>query len=289
MVRVAPRAAPASASARARRRAGSGRRTRTLVGSSRSDGTRPGISREPARARRRPRTVAGSRPSRPIVYGCCGCAKRSCDGRLLRLAPGVHHEHAVGDVRDDAEVVRDQDDRGAEPLADVAHQVEDLRPGSSRRAPSSARRRSAPSDRTRAPSRSSPAAASRRRAGADTRRAAARAPGCARARSSSIVRARASRRDRPRCLVSTSPIWRPTVKHRVERRHRLLEDERDLRGRARARSSRGDSASRSVAVEQRAAADHRRLGQQPHERHARDALAAARLADDPEHLARGRA
>ena len=51
--------------------------------------------------------------------------KELVHGRLLRLASRVHDDHAVRDVRDDAEVVRDQDDRRAEALADVAHQVED--------------------------------------------------------------------------------------------------------------------------------------------------------------------
>src|SRR5580765_6245275 len=47
------------------------------------------------------------------------------NGRLLDLAAGVHHKHAVGYVGDHAEVVRDQDDRRAETLANVAHEVED--------------------------------------------------------------------------------------------------------------------------------------------------------------------
>src|SRR5829696_8928246 len=48
-------------------------------------------------------------------------------GRLLDLASGVHHEHAVGNVGDDAEVVRDEDDRRPQARADVPHQVEDPR------------------------------------------------------------------------------------------------------------------------------------------------------------------
>ena len=32
----------------------------------------------------------------------------------LHRPPGVHHEHVVGDLGDEAEIVRDQDDRGAE-------------------------------------------------------------------------------------------------------------------------------------------------------------------------------
>ena len=46
--------------------------------------------------------------------------------------------------------------------------------------------------------------------------------------SSSIARARAAARESPRCFRSTSPIWRPTSEDGVERRHRLLEHERDL-------------------------------------------------------------
>ena len=80
-----------------------------------------------ARRCRRCRRAAGSRRAAPIVYGCCGVGEQLVDRRLLDLAAGVHHEHAVGDLGDDAEVVGDQDDRRAEPLADVAQQVEDPR------------------------------------------------------------------------------------------------------------------------------------------------------------------
>ena len=41
--------------------------------------------------------------------------------------PGVHHEHPVGDVGHDAEVVGDQDQRHAAALALALEQVEDLR------------------------------------------------------------------------------------------------------------------------------------------------------------------
>ena len=49
------------------------------------------------------------------------------DGCLLGLPAGVHDDDVVGDVRDDAEIVGDQDDRRAETLAELAHQVEDPR------------------------------------------------------------------------------------------------------------------------------------------------------------------
>ena len=143
------------------------RRTRRPSSGSSSDGTRPGISLQPAVWRR---PAAGSRRAGRACTGAAGRAKSSCDRRLLDLAPGVHDEHAVGDVGDDAEVVRDQHDRGAEPLADVAHQVED--PGLDRHVERGRRlvRDRGSSGRRRAPSRSSRAAASRRRAGAGTRR-----------------------------------------------------------------------------------------------------------------------
>ena len=45
----------------------------------------------------------------------------------LHGAAGVHHEHVVGDLGDEAEIVRDQDDRGAELGLQAPHQVDDLR------------------------------------------------------------------------------------------------------------------------------------------------------------------
>ena len=55
------------------------------AGSSASDGTRPGISRS------RPCSSAapgrGIAPSRPIVYGCCGRAYRSCTGASSTFRP----------------------------------------------------------------------------------------------------------------------------------------------------------------------------------------------------------
>ena len=42
-------------------------------------------------------------------------------------AAPVHHDDAVGDVLDDAEVVGDEEDRQPEPRLQVGQQVEDLR------------------------------------------------------------------------------------------------------------------------------------------------------------------
>ena len=47
--------------------------------------------------------------------------------RLLDDAPGVHHDHPLGKLGDDAHVVRDQDDRGAVVALEPLHQLQDLR------------------------------------------------------------------------------------------------------------------------------------------------------------------
>ncbi len=44
----------------------------------------------------------------------------------LHTAPAVHHQHVVRDVGDDAEVVGDEDDRGAGLLLELLEQVHDL-------------------------------------------------------------------------------------------------------------------------------------------------------------------
>jgi hypothetical protein len=48
-------------------------------------------------------------------------------GRLLDDLPGVHHEGAVGHLRDDAEIVRDEEHREAELVAQAEQELEDLR------------------------------------------------------------------------------------------------------------------------------------------------------------------
>ena len=54
--------------------------------------------------------------------------RRRLVGRAaLDAAAAVHHQDVVGELGDHAEVVRDDDDRGAELLLQVADQVEDLR------------------------------------------------------------------------------------------------------------------------------------------------------------------
>ena len=48
------------------------------------------------------------------------------DRRLLDDSARVHHGHSIGHLRDDAEVVSDEEEREAESCLQVAQQVENL-------------------------------------------------------------------------------------------------------------------------------------------------------------------
>ena len=75
------------------------------------DGGLPGIGSSRAG---RSWSMRGIDDSRPSVYGISGCAKMSLRRARLDDAAAVHDGDLVGDVGDDAEVVGDDDDRGAE-------------------------------------------------------------------------------------------------------------------------------------------------------------------------------
>src|SRR4051794_33277351 len=75
----------------------------------------------------------------------------------------------------------------------------------------------------------------------------------------------------------------PDLERRVERRHRLLEDERDLAA-ANTPQPRRRRRQQVLPVEHRPAGDDGRLGKKSQEGHEAHALAAAGLADDAEHL-----
>ena len=221
------------------------------------------------------------------MYGCCGSGEELVHRRLLDLPAGVHDEHAVGDVGDDAEVVRDQDDRRPEPLADVAHQVEDPRLD---RHVERGRRLVGDQDLRVAGERHRDHHALAHAAG-ELVRVLVDAP--LRRRDADEVEQldralRAPRaRDSPRCRRSTSRDLVADREDRVERRHRLLEDERDLAPADAAQMRVAGAASRSTPVEAARAARRRASrGSSREQRHRGDALAAARLADDAEHLAR---
>ena len=81
-----------------------------------------GVSRAPLADQR-----AESSRSSPRVYGWLGARNSRPARRHLHGPPCVHHHHLVGHLSDDAEVVRDQDDRRAELLLHAAEQPDDLR------------------------------------------------------------------------------------------------------------------------------------------------------------------
>jgi len=74
--------------------------------------------------------VRGTEARRPSVYGWRGEPKTSAVGPHLDEAAVVHHRHAVGDLRDHAEVVRDEDDRGVELGPQAPDQAAGSAPGS---------------------------------------------------------------------------------------------------------------------------------------------------------------
>ena len=80
---------------------------------SRSDGTMPGISARRLRTRFARRPGAASSPAGRACRDGSGRVEQRADRRLLDLAPGVHHHHALRHLGDDAQVVRDQQDRRA--------------------------------------------------------------------------------------------------------------------------------------------------------------------------------
>ena len=179
-------------------------------------------------ALRRPRRGVGRSGGGRRVYGWRGRANRSLCGPRLDEHARVHHVHALAHAGDDAEVVRDQDRAPCCARPRASARAQGSVPGSSRRAPSSARLRSGASARTRAPSRSSPAGACRPRTDAGSPGAALSRSGIPTWSRSSAARVFARVRDMPKWVSSASRIWRPIVEHRIQARHRILEDHRDL-------------------------------------------------------------
>ena len=84
-----------------------------------------------------------SDPSRPQGVRVVGAREDLVDRPLLRDAARVHHDHVVGDLSDDAEVVGDHHDRECRTRPEASPSALGSAPASSRRAPWSARRRSA--------------------------------------------------------------------------------------------------------------------------------------------------
>ena len=213
---------------------------------------------------------------------------KSCSARAgLHEHAGVHHVHALAHAGDDAEIVRDQDQRGVLVARRARAAGRGSAPGSSRRARSSARRRSGASARTRAPSRSSRAGASRRRTDADSR--VRRDLG---ARDADLVEqlggalVRVLPRQRRSASASASRICRPIVStglSDVIGSWKIIAISRPRT----VRSSPVRSCSRSRPPKSALPlVDAPGARQDPEQRERGDALAAARLADDAERLAR---
>ena len=217
------RAAAAARRGSARRPAGSGRRSGSPAGTRAASAPVPSIVAEP-RFRR-----VGQPRQRGQQQRRVGMA-RLREQRLRRPglgdAPGIHHRDPVGDVGDHAHVVGDQHDRGAALAGERGAAGRGSAPGSSRRAPWSARRRSAPRAADQRRSRSSPAGTCRRTARTDTgrcRRAGSEMP------TSSQHRAAPSPRGRPLRQPQRLRDLRADRGQRIERGLRLLEDHRRSR------------------------------------------------------------
>ena len=61
------------------------------------------------------------------VYGWCGCAEQPCRGPVSTNSPAYITATSVGDARDHAQVVRDEDQRHAELALQLREQAQDLR------------------------------------------------------------------------------------------------------------------------------------------------------------------
>ena len=180
---------------------------------------------------------------------------------------------AVGDVGDDAEVVRDQDHAGARsPRAARCSSLEDLRLD---RHVERGRRLVGDQQlgrRRRAPSRSSRAGACRPRTRAGSARSA-----LGRARDADALQQLDGALDAPRpcrrpsCARICSTICVADPLHRVERRHRVLEDHRDLRRRGCAAARSSDARRRAPCPSKRRVPVEARVGRarEPHQRHRR--------------------
>ena len=231
-------------------------------------------------------STRGTAASSFFVYSCCGAANSSPHGRRLDDLALVHHGDAVGEVGDDAHVVGDQHDRGAELVAAATQQVEDL--GLHRHVE---RRRRLVGDEHRGVERE-------RHRDHDALLLPAR----------ELVRVvvdpqlglgdadlpqhldRVGHRLLLRVLaVRAQPLRELPAdrEHRVQRRRRLLEDHRALGAADLAQPLARSPITTSSPCSTTAPRDLGGLGQQAEDRAGGDRLARAGLADDREHLAGG--
>ena len=190
---------------------------------------------------------------------------------LLDHFAAVHHDDATAYVGDDAEVVADQDDRGAEIGVELAQEIEDLRLDRDVQ-----RRRRLVGNSSMGslenPSRASRAGACRPRTDAGIRRSPARAP----------IFPSPKELDRPsqrrRTIVPAVNDHRldelvRNALDRIERCHRVLEDHRDRAAAKRAHFGLAHLHDVAIPELDLSARDAALLLQQPDDRERRDALA----------------
>ena len=77
-------------------------------------GTMPGDLGEPPRRACQRGAELRHRAEQALRIGMARAGEQLGDRRLLDLAAGIHHDHALGDLGDHAEIVGDQHDRRAD-------------------------------------------------------------------------------------------------------------------------------------------------------------------------------
>ena len=143
---------------------------------------------------------------------------------LLDDAPGIHDDDTIADAADDAEIVGDDDDRGAVACRGSRETGPGFLPGWWRRARWSARRQAAASARSHSPWRSGCAGACRPTVRADIALSLASGAVKCTERNSSTSRACTMFAAVPPRVASTSTNLIADGEQRVERRHRVLQD-----------------------------------------------------------------
>ena len=232
----------------------------------------------PAAAPGASRSTRGDRAEQTPRVRVLRVVEQLVERALLDDAPGVHDEHAVGDVGDDAEVVGDEDDRRRRSRRAASLElVEDLRLD---RHVERGRRLVGDQQLGRARQRHRDHHALAHAAG-ELVRVRARRARAARGiptRSSSST-ARSMRRGLGRCPVVRADLLDDLVADpvdRVERRHRVLEDHRDLGAADAPQLARRSPSSRSCAAEASPALEARvGRAREPHQRHRGHRLAAS--------------
>ena len=207
------------------------------------------------------------------------------DAALLDDAPGVHHADAVGEAGDHREVVRDPDQRRARFAAQLLRLVEDLRLDRDVERGG----RLVRDDELRPVEQCDGDGDALAHAAGELVRVGAQARV---GRGDSNTGERGARL--LACLCSAHVLVRAhcldhlrvDAQHRVERHHRVLEHHRDARAAHLAHFLLGQADEVAAFEDDAAADDAPRRIDQPQDREAGDGLAAARLADQSQHLAR---